>query len=61
MPVLSRTLKEVIVKVIEDPKPTQTSGKFIESVNTALSSRAGKLLVARILYSIYIVITADNY
>ncbi len=45
-PVPSRALKEVLVKVIGDPKPTQTSGRLVESINAARSSKASRALVA---------------
>jgi hypothetical protein len=60
-PVLSRALKEVLVKVVDDPKPSQTSGRLVESINAARSSKAGKVLAARKLDSGDIVITADSY
>jgi hypothetical protein len=43
-----RAFKEVIEKVIEDPKPPQTSGKLVESINAACSNKAGKVLAAKI-------------
>jgi hypothetical protein len=45
-PVPSRALKEVLVKVVDDPKPRQTSGRLVESINAACSSKAGKVLAA---------------
>jgi hypothetical protein len=57
----SRALKEVLVKVIDQAKPSQTSGRLVESINAARSSRAGKVLAARKLDSGDIVITADSY
>jgi hypothetical protein len=60
-PVLCRALKEVWVKVIGDPKPTQTSGRLVESINAARFSRAGKVLAARKLESRNILITADSH
>ncbi len=60
-PVPSRALKEGLVKVIDDPKPSQTSGRLVESINAARSSKAGKVLAAQKLDSDDIVITADSY
>ncbi len=60
-PVPSRALKEVLVKVIDDAKPSQTSGRLVKTVNAALSSKAGKVLAARKLDSGDIVITADSH
>ncbi len=60
-PVPSRALKEVLVKVVDDPKPSRTSGRLVESINAARSSKAGKVLAARKLDSDNIVITADSY
>ncbi len=45
-PVPSRTLKELLVKVVEDPKLSRTSGRLVESINAAHSSRADKVLAA---------------
>jgi hypothetical protein len=50
-PVPGRALKEVTVKVIRDQKPSQTSERLGESINAALSSKAGKVLAARKLKS----------
>jgi hypothetical protein len=61
MPVPSRALKEVSVKVAEDPKPTQTSGLLVESINAASSSQPGTILAARQLESGDIVITTDSH
>ncbi len=58
-PVSSRAPKKVLVKVIGDPKPTQTSGRLVESINAARSSRAGQVLAAQKLESGDILITAD--
>jgi hypothetical protein len=60
-PVPSRVLKEVFVKVIDDPKPSQTSGRQVKPINAACSSKAGKMLAVRKLDSGNIMITADNY
>jgi hypothetical protein len=49
------------VKVIEDPKPLQTSERLVESVNAARSSKAGKMLAERKLESGDIYITADSH
>jgi hypothetical protein len=57
----SRVLNEVLVKVVDDPKPSQTSGRLVESINAARSSKAGKVLAAGKLDSCGIVITADSY
>ncbi len=40
-PVPTRALKEVTVKVIEDPKPSQTSEQLVESLDAVRSSRPG--------------------
>jgi hypothetical protein len=45
-PVSSRAPKEVIVKVIEDSKPPQTSGRLVEYINAMHSSKAVKVLAA---------------
>ncbi len=42
----SKALNEVLVIVISDPKLTQTSGRLVESINAACSSRAGNVLAA---------------
>ncbi len=60
-PVPSRALKEELVKVVDDAKLSQTSGRSVESINAAHSSKAGKVLAARKLDSGDIVITADSY
>jgi hypothetical protein len=60
-PVPSRVLKEVLGKVVDDPKHSQTSGRLVESINAARSSKAGKVLAARKLDSGNIVITADSH
>ncbi len=39
------------MKVIERPKPTQTSEQLVESMNAARSSRSGKVKVAKKLES----------
>jgi hypothetical protein len=57
----SKALKEVLVKVVDDPKPSQTSGRLVESINTAYSSKAGEMLAAHKLDSGDIVIIADSY
>jgi hypothetical protein len=57
----SRALKEVLVKVVEDPKPSQASERLVESINATRSSKAGKVLAARMLDSGDIVITAHSY
>jgi hypothetical protein len=49
----------VIVKVIEDPKPNQTSERLVESINAACSSTAGKVLAAQKLWSGDVLVTAD--
>jgi 2-oxoglutarate dehydrogenase complex dehydrogenase (E1) component-like enzyme len=60
-PVSGRALKEVTVKVIDVPKPSQTSERLIESINAARSSKAGKVLAARKLKSGDICVTADSH
>ncbi len=57
----SKALKEVLVKVVEDPKPSQTSRRLVESINAARSNRVGKVLAARKLNSGNIVIMADSH
>jgi hypothetical protein len=57
----SKALKKVPVKVVDDPKPSQTSGRLVESINAARSSKAGKVLATRKLDSGDIMITADSY
>jgi hypothetical protein len=42
----SRVLKEMTLKVIDEPKPNQTSEWLIESINAAHSSKADKVLAA---------------
>jgi hypothetical protein len=42
-PVSDRALNEVVVKVIKDAKESQTSEKYIESVNAVRLSKAGKV------------------
>jgi hypothetical protein len=59
-PVLSRALREVTVKVVDDSKPIQTSGRLVESINAVRSTKANKVVAARKLESGDIVITADN-
>jgi hypothetical protein len=60
-PVPSRALKEVLVKVVNDAKLSQTSGRLVKSINAARSSKAGKVLATQKLDSGDIVITADSY
>jgi hypothetical protein len=59
--VLSRALKEMAVKVIDNPLPNQTSEKLVESINNARSSKAGEVLAARKLKSGDIAIIADSH
>jgi hypothetical protein len=59
-PVPSRALREEMVKVVDDPNPSQTSGRLVESINAARFTKAGKVVAARKLESGDIVITADN-
>jgi hypothetical protein len=61
MSVPGRAFKEVLVNVIGDPKPTQTSGRLVETINVARSSRAGRVLAAQKRDSGDIVITADSH
>ncbi len=56
----SRALREVIVKVVDNPKPSKTSEQLVESINAARSTKAGKVVAARKLESGDIVITADD-
>ncbi len=58
-PIPSRALKEVTVKIIGQPKPSQTSERLVESINTARSSMAGKVLAAQKLQSGEILVIAD--
>jgi hypothetical protein len=60
-PVLSKAVKEVWVKVIGDPKPTQTCGGLVDLITAARSSRSGKVLAARELESREILTTADSH
>ncbi len=57
----SRALKQVLVKVVDDPKPSQTSGRLVESLNAAGWSKAGKVLAAQKLDSSDIVMTTDSH
>ncbi len=59
-PVPSRALREEMVKVVDDPKLSQTGGRLVESINAARSTKAGKVVAARKLESGDIVITADD-
>ncbi len=54
-------LKEVTVKIMGDPKPSQTSESLVESINAARSSKAGKVLRAQKLQSGDIIVTADSH
>jgi hypothetical protein len=49
-----------MVKVVDDPKLSQTGGRLVESINAARSTKAGKVVAARKLESGDIVITADD-
>ncbi len=60
-PVPSRELDEVLVKVIDQAEPSQTSGRLVESINAARSSQAGKVLAAQKLDSGEMGITGDSY
>jgi hypothetical protein len=60
-PVPGRALKEVIVKVIGDPKPNQTSERLVQSINAACSSMAGKVLAAQKLRSGDVLVTANSH
>jgi hypothetical protein len=42
--VLKQALTKVLIKVIEDTKPNQTSGRQVESMNAVGSSRACNIL-----------------
>jgi hypothetical protein len=57
----SRALKEVTVKVMNDPKPCQTSERLVDSINAARSTTLGKVLAAQMLQSGDILVTADSY
>jgi hypothetical protein len=56
----SRALREVTVKIVGDPEPSQTSVRLVESINAARSTKTGKVIAAQKLQSCDIVITADN-
>jgi hypothetical protein len=60
-PVPGIALKEVMVKVIGDPKPSQTSERLVESINAAHASKSGKVLVAQKLQSGDICVTTDSH
>ncbi len=60
-PVPGRAFKEVTSKVIEDPKPSQTSERLVESINAVRSCKASKVLAARKLKSGDICVTADSH
>jgi hypothetical protein len=60
-PLLSRALKEVLIKVADDPKPSQTSGRLVESSNATCSSKASKVLSTRKLDSGNVMITAEGH
>jgi hypothetical protein len=60
-PVPGRALKEVMVTVIDVPKPSQTSQRQVESINAAHSSKAGKVLAARKLKSGDICVATDRH
>ncbi len=57
----SRALNEVSVKVIVNPKLSQTSRRLVESINAARSSRASKALAAQKLVLDNSIITADSH
>jgi hypothetical protein len=59
-PFPGRALNEVTVKVIVDPKPSQTSERLVKSINAARSSKAGKVIAARKLKSGDICVTTDS-
>ncbi len=54
-------LKEVTVKIMGDPKPSQTTERLVESINAACSSNVGKVLRARKLQNGEIIVTADSH
>ncbi len=60
-PVPGRVLKEVTVKVLEYPKPTQISERLVETINAARSSKAGKVLAAQKLQNRNLCITTDSH
>ncbi len=60
-PVPSRALKEVLVKVVDDPKPSQTSGRLVEPINDTCSNRAGKVLAAHKMDRGNIAITTNSH
>ncbi len=49
-----------MVKVVADPKPSQTSGQLIESINATHFAKAGKVVAAQKRETDDIVIIADN-
>jgi hypothetical protein len=57
----SRGLKEMTVKVIDDPRHNQTRKGLVEAINAAHSSKAGKVLAAWKLKSRDIAIVADTH
>ncbi len=59
--VLGRDLKEVTVKVIRDPKPSQTSERLVESIYAAHSNKAGKVIAAQKLKNEDICVSTDSY
>jgi hypothetical protein len=60
-PVSGIALKKVTVKVIDNPKPSNTSERLVESVNAVCSGKASKVLAARKLKSGDICTTADSH
>ncbi len=57
----SSALKEVTVKIMGDPKPSQTSERLVKSINAARSSNAGKGLGVQKLPSGGNIVTADGH
>jgi hypothetical protein len=60
LPVPWHFLWEETVKVIDDPKLTQTSGSLIETINDAHSRKTGKVSAVERTPSGYIIIIADS-
>jgi hypothetical protein len=51
----------VTVKIMGDPKPSQTRKRLVESINAACSSKTGKVLGPQKLQSLDIILTADSH
>ncbi len=60
-PVPNRALIDVTVKVIGKAKPSQTSQRLVESIDTARSSKSDEVLAAQLLQSGYILVTTYSH